>query len=136
MVFCAGAECVFQAVFGVRAQNYTAVILYLTVNKIHRQGLTAQEVARVTVESVMEVLKYIGMGILLVIDIVIIVCVLLQSSKSSGLSGLVSGGAETFFGKNKSQDMEAKLQRIVKIAGIIFIVLSIAITTLINRAGA
>lgn len=84
----------------------------------------------------MEVLKYIGMGILLIIDIIIIVCVLMQSSKSSGLSALVSGGAETFFGKHKGQDTEAKLKNIVKIAGIVFVVLSIILTTLINRAGA
>ena len=83
----------------------------------------------------MEVLKYIGMGILLITDIIIIVCVLMSPSKSSGLSGLVSGGAETFFGKNKGQDIESKLQTIIKIAGIVFIVLSILLTTLINRAG-
>ncbi len=81
----------------------------------------------------MEVLKYIGMVALILIDVVIIISVLLQSSKSSGLSGLVSGGAETFFGKNKGDDVDSKLSRIVKIAGIVFVVLSILLTTLINR---
>ncbi len=81
----------------------------------------------------MEVLKYIGMVALILIDVVIIIAVLLQSSKSSGLSGLVSGGAETFFGKNKGDDVDSKLSRIVKIAGIVFVVLSILLTTLINR---
>lgn len=83
----------------------------------------------------MVVLKYIGMGILLLVDIVVIVCVLMQSSKSFGVSGLVSGGAETFFGKNKGQDIDSKLQNIIKIVGIVFVVLSILLTTLINRAG-
>ncbi len=79
-----------------------------------------------------DAIKLIGMIVLLVIDIIIIVGVLFQSSKSSGMSGLVSGGAETFFGKNKSDDMDSKLSRIVKIAGILFMVLSIAIPAIIN----
>lgn len=34
----------------------------------------------------------------------LIVTVLLQSSKSAGLSGSIAGGAETFFGKKKGLD--------------------------------
>ncbi len=83
----------------------------------------------------MAFLKYLGIGILLLIDIVIILSVLMSSSKSSGMSGLVSGGAETFFGKNKGQDLDSQLAKVIKIAGIVFVVLSILLTTLINRAG-
>ncbi len=36
--------------------------------------------------------------------IALIISVLLQSSKSAGLSGSISGGAETFFGKKKGMD--------------------------------
>lgn len=36
--------------------------------------------------------------------IALIVSVLLQSSKSAGLSGSIAGGAETFFGKKKGMD--------------------------------
>ncbi|MBP3348071.1 MAG: preprotein translocase subunit SecG [Clostridia bacterium] len=83
----------------------------------------------------MEFLKYLGIGILLLVDIVIIVSVLLSSPKSSGMSGLVSGGAETFFGKNKGSDLESQITKVLKIAGIVFVVLSILLATLINRAG-
>ncbi len=78
-------------------------------------------------------LKYIGIAIMIILDIVIIVAVLMQSSKSSGLSGLVSGASETFFGKNKGEDMDAKLEKIVKIAGIAFVIVSVLLTMLINR---
>ena len=72
------------------------------------------------------------MSILLIIDIIIIVTVLAQNPKSSGMSALTSNAAETFFGKNKTGDLESKLNTIVKITGICFVVLSLLLTMLIN----
>ena len=64
-------------------------------------------------------------GILLIIvALVMIVTVLLQSSERAGL-GAVSGAAETFFGKNKSKGMEAKLALITKICATVFVALAI-----------
>ncbi len=64
-------------------------------------------------------------GILLLIAaLIMIVTVLLQSSERTGL-GAVSGGAETFFGKNKAKGMEAKLALITKICAGVFVGLSI-----------
>ena len=64
-------------------------------------------------------------GILLVISaLILIVTVLLQDSKQSGL-GAVSGAAETFFGKNKAKGLEAKLALITKVTAAVFVVLSI-----------
>ena len=83
----------------------------------------------------MAVVKYIGMAIILILDIVIILCVLAQSAKSFGISGLVSGGSETFFGKNGSMDKDAKIAKILKIAGAAFLVLSVVLTVLISRLG-
>ena len=37
--------------------------------------------------------------------IALIISVLLQSSKSAGLSGSIAGGAETFFGKKTGMDV-------------------------------
>ena len=62
--------------------------------------------------------------LLLIVALVMIVTVLLQSSERAGL-GAVSGAAETFFGKNKSKGMEAKLALITKICAIAFVVLAI-----------
>ena len=69
----------------------------------------------------------------LLAGIFLIVVVLLQSGKSSGLSGAVAGGAETFFGKNTSNSAEGKLKRITKILAVVFIVLAIVATIVTSR---
>lgn len=64
-------------------------------------------------------------GILLIIAaLIMVVTVLLQSSEKAGI-GAVSGAAETFFGKNKANGMEAKLALITKISAVVFVVLCI-----------
>jgi len=55
----------------------------------------------------------------------LIAIVLLQSGKSAGLSGSISGGAETFFGKNKGRTIDAMLERYTKFVAIAFLVTSI-----------
>ena len=55
--------------------------------------------------------------VLILLSVAIIVLVLLQESKSAGLSGAIAGGAETFFGKNKSRTMESKLVNGLYFAG-------------------
>ena len=39
-----------------------------------------------------------------IISVAVIFVILMQSGKSAGLSGSISGGAETFFGKKKGID--------------------------------
>ena len=68
--------------------------------------------------------------ILLLLSVAIIVLVLLQEGKSAGLSA-IAGGAETFFGKNKSRTMESKLVLITKIIAISFFVLALVATLLL-----
>lgn len=64
-------------------------------------------------------------NILLVIDAVImIVLVLLQSGKSAGLSGAISGGAEQLFGKQKARGIDLVLHRATIVAAVIFFVLA------------
>lgn len=64
--------------------------------------------------------------VLLVIDcLALIAVVLLQSGKSEGLSGALSGGAEQLFGKQKARGMDLVLQRITIVLSIIFFVLTI-----------
>ncbi|SHF85957.1 preprotein translocase subunit SecG [Ornithinibacillus halophilus] len=64
-------------------------------------------------------------NILLVIDaIIMIVLVLLQSGKSAGLSGAISGGAEQLFGKQKARGIDLVLHRGTVITGVLFFVLA------------
>ena len=69
--------------------------------------------------------------VLILLSVAIIVLVLLQESKSAGLSGAIAGGADTFFGKNKSRTMESKLVLITKIIAISFFVLALVATLLL-----
>ena len=56
--------------------------------------------------------------------IVMIVTVLLQSSDDSGMSAL-TGGSDTFFGKNKNNTLEGKLAMGTKISSAVFILLAV-----------
>ena len=69
--------------------------------------------------------------VLILLSVAIIVLVLRQEGKSAGLSGAIAGGAETFFGKNKSRTMESKLVLITKIIAISFFVLALVATLLL-----
>ena len=59
----------------------------------------------------------------------LIAVILLQSGKSSGLSGAVGGSsAEPFFSKGKAKNLDAKLASATKWVGIAFV----ALTLLLN----
>ena len=51
--------------------------------------------------------------------------VLMQSGKSAGLSGAISGGAETFLGKGKAKTLDAKLAKATKWFALAFVVLTL-----------
>ena len=66
---------------------------------------------------------------LLVIDaIALIVVVLLQSGKSAGLSGAISGGAEQLFGKQKARGIDAVLHRITVVLAVLFFILAVSVS--------
>ncbi|GIN56741.1 MULTISPECIES: preprotein translocase subunit SecG [Lederbergia] len=66
--------------------------------------------------------------VLLLIDsIALIGVVLLQSGKSAGLSGAISGGAEQLFGKQKARGMDLILQRTTVILSVLFFIFAIAV---------
>ncbi|MBQ7050917.1 MAG: preprotein translocase subunit SecG [Firmicutes bacterium] len=70
----------------------------------------------------------IVISILLFIICIVLACiVLLQEGKNAGLSGAISGAAETYFGKNKARTMEGKLERITKILATCFIILALVL---------
>ncbi|HHY72319.1 MAG TPA: preprotein translocase subunit SecG [Bacillus bacterium] len=70
----------------------------------------------------------VAVTLLVIVSIGLILVVLLQSGKSAGLSGAISGGAEQLFGKQKARGMEAVLQKITIVLGVLFFVLAIAVT--------
>ena len=56
--------------------------------------------------------------------------VLFQSGKRAGLSGAISGAADTFFGKNKARTLDAKLSKATVYVAIIFVILTLALNIL------
>jgi len=74
----------------------------------------------------MIVLEYILLAILLVCAVIIVVAVTFQKS-NEGLSGTISGGSETYYGKEKSVNTGKKLFKITLIASIVFAVTVVAV---------
>lgn len=60
------------------------------------------------------------------------VIVLMQSGKSSGLSGVIAGGAETFMSKGKAKTLDAKLAKATKWFGLGFVVLTLILTVVMK----
>ena len=53
--------------------------------------------------------------------------VLMQSGKSAGLSGAISGGAETFMSKGKAKTLDAKLAKATKWFALAFVLLTLSL---------
>lgn len=68
------------------------------------------------------------MTLLVIVSLALIVVVLLQSGKSAGLSGAISGGAEQLFGKQKARGVDLVLHRVTIVLAALFFILAIAIT--------
>ena len=57
----------------------------------------------------------------------LIAVVLLQSGKSAGLSGAISGAADTFLSKNKAKTWDARLAKMTKWVASLFMVLTLVL---------
>ena len=77
-------------------------------------------------------LKIILSVLQIIMCIILIGVVLMQSGKSSGLSGSIAGGAETFFGKNKGRTIDAMLDKWTAVIAISFAALSLGLFYISN----
>ncbi len=69
---------------------------------------------------------YIILTILQVLSgLALTVVVLMQSGKSAGLSGSISGGADTFLSKGKAKSWDAKLAKATKWFALAFVLLTL-----------
>lgn len=69
----------------------------------------------------------------IIVCLIVIASVLLQPAKVQGLSAAISGGAETFFGKNKARTYEGKLEKLTTISMIVFVITSILLIYFLNK---
>lgn len=65
--------------------------------------------------------------LLVIVSIALIIVILLQSGRSAGLAGAISGGAEQFLGKQKARGIDAFLGKTTVVLAVLFFVLSILV---------
>ena len=68
-------------------------------------------------------------GILLILYIIVCVAltvvVILQEGKQAGLTGAISGAAESYWGKNKCRSMEGGLVVATRVLAVLFVLISL-----------
>ncbi|MBQ7965690.1 MAG: preprotein translocase subunit SecG [Ruminococcus sp.] len=74
----------------------------------------------------MSVWGYILGSLLIVASLIMIFVIILQEGNQQGV-GVVSGGADTFFSKNKARSIDAKLAKATKWVAIAFVAIVLAI---------
>lgn len=61
----------------------------------------------------------------ILVSLFIIVVILLQQGHRAGITGAISGGADTFLSKNKARTFDATLARFTKYVAILFFLLAL-----------
>ncbi len=74
----------------------------------------------------MSVVEIILGVLLLIASVVLIIVIILQEGNQQGI-GVVSGGADTFFSKNKARSYDAFLSRATKWFAVVFVVVVLAL---------
>ncbi len=74
------------------------------------------------------VLKTIATIIYIIVCIAIVIVVLMQEGKTSGL-GALSGAADTYWTKNKGRSAEGVLVKITRVLAVLFVALSVVLYT-------
>ena len=75
----------------------------------------------------MDILRTIVMVLFVLISIILVIVILMQESKTSGLSGAINGVADTYWGKNKGRSMEGKLVKATKALAVLFFIIALAL---------
>lgn len=62
--------------------------------------------------------------VFIIVCIALTVIVLMQEGKSAGLTGSISGIADTYWGKNKGRSVEGTLEKLTKLLAVLLIILA------------
>ncbi|MBO4266696.1 MAG: preprotein translocase subunit SecG [Lachnospiraceae bacterium] len=74
----------------------------------------------------MAALRIVLTILFILVSVVLAAIVLMQEGKSAGL-GVISGAADTYWGKNKGRSIEGKLEKITKILAVAFMLFAIVL---------
>ena len=77
--------------------------------------------------TIFTMIKLIVTIVQVLCSLALIAIVMLQSGKSAGLSGAISGAADTFLSKNKAKSLDAKLAKATKWVAVLFVLLTLAL---------
>ena len=75
----------------------------------------------------MGALHTVVMVFYILVCVVLTIIVLMQEGKNAGLTGSISGAAETYWGKNKGRSMEGTLVWLTRVLAAAFIILSVVL---------
>lgn len=76
----------------------------------------------------MGALKTVVMVLEVIASLALILVVLFQSGKESGLSGAISGSAETYLSKNKKGGLDQTLATATKWVALVWVLLTLALS--------
>ena len=78
----------------------------------------------------MEILKIVLTVLEVIASVALIVVVLFQSGKESGLSGAISGNSDSYMNKSNAKNRDKKLASATKWIALVWIVLTLAVCLL------
>ena len=74
----------------------------------------------------------IALGVvLMILSVFLVVAVLLQQDKDKKLSGTITGGADTYYGKGKGKSWDKILARATTVVSILFAILVVAMYVIV-----
>lgn len=76
----------------------------------------------------MEIFETIVIALVALLSVALIVVILLQSGKESGLSGALAGSSDSYMSKNKADSLDAKLASATKWIALAWAVLTLSLS--------
>lgn len=77
----------------------------------------------------MQALKYVLIGIYVIVCLALIIVAMMQTKDDAGASGAITGSStNNFYEKNKGRTKEGMLKRWTIILGVVFAILTIAVS--------
>ncbi|MGI5988976.1 MAG: preprotein translocase subunit SecG [Lachnospiraceae bacterium] len=77
--------------------------------------------------SIADICRFIFMALLIIDCIALTIMILMQESKDPGLSGVIAGAGESYWGKIKGRTLEGNLVKFTTIGLVVFLVLGLVL---------
>ena len=78
----------------------------------------------------MDIVTLIMTIVLMLCSVILIAIILFQSGRNANISGALSGGANNFYGKNKTATRELVLKRATVVTSIVFITIIVLVNVM------